>query len=76
MRDEEKCIASGLDPKRVASIARRISKAMIEARSMRLILFGGSGTGMLRIVGGGAQNNVAVLDPCSSYEGGDGGDVH
>lgn len=72
--NKDACERFGLDESKVASIARRISKAMIEAQAMGLIIFGGSGSGVLRKSGGGAQNNVANLD--GNYDGGDGGDEY
>ena len=70
--DEDKCSEFGLDPKRVASIARRITKAAMEAHSIGLVVFGGSGSGSLRISGRGVSGSVAYLD--GSFDGGDGGD--
>ena len=72
--DTDKCIEFGFDPKRVESIARRISKAATEAREMGIVVFGGAGTGVLRKMGGGCQNNVADLD--GRFDGGDGGDEY
>lgn len=45
---EDECAHAGLDPKRVASIARRLSAAARDAKSLGLIVFGGSGNGSLR----------------------------
>lgn len=45
---ENGCEVAGVDPKRVASISRRLAKAGAEARAMGLLVFGGSGTGSLR----------------------------
>lgn len=76
--DEELCKKFSLDPKKVASIARRISKAALEAEALGLEVFGGSGTGSLRYyaaeVKGPGHNDVASLDGC--FDGGDGGDVY
>jgi hypothetical protein len=74
--DEDKCERFGLDPSKVASIARRISRAGREAREMGITIFGGSGSGSLRYHRGGSvghQNIVAELD--GAFDGGDGGDV-
>jgi hypothetical protein len=74
--DEELCKSCGLDPKRVRSIATRISKAAKEADAMGLTVFGGS-TGSLRYsdvpLQGPGNSEVAILD--GSFDGGDGGDV-
>jgi hypothetical protein len=72
--DDDACDRFGLDRKRVASIARRLSKAAREAERIGLMVFGGSGHGVLRKIGGGAQNNVADLD--GYFDGGDGGDEY
>ena len=70
--DEERCEAAGLDPKRVASIARRISRAALESQAMGLKIFGGSGSGDLRLFSRGVSGVVATLD--GKFDGGDGGD--
>jgi hypothetical protein len=70
--DEDKCVELGIDPKRVRSITRRISKAAMDAHSIGLTVFGGSGTGSLRISGRGISGTVADLD--GVFDGGDGGD--
>lgn len=75
MVDEEKCAEYGLDPKAVASIANRISRAAKEAKRLGLTIFGGAGSGSLRYGGtdlGGHHTEVATLD--GSFDGGDGGD--
>jgi hypothetical protein len=70
--DDDKCNEFALDPKTIASIARRISKAAVEANALGLKVFGGSGSGTLRIFGKGTSGNVAMLD--GTFDGGDGGD--
>lgn len=72
--DEDRCAALGMDPDKVGSIARRLSRAATEARAIGLGVFGGSGRGSLRAFGGGSQNEVATLD--GSFDGGDGGDAY
>lgn len=73
MINEDRCVVMGLDPKKVASIARRISKVALEAQTMGLTIFGGSGTGTLRHWGEhGQEAEVADLD--GMFDGGDGGD--
>lgn len=75
--DEEKCLEHGLDTKRVASIARRLSRAAQEASDLGLTVFGGSGSGSLRVNDAdekGAAAEVAWLD--GFFDGGDGGDTY
>ena len=43
----DECRAAGLDPKKVESISRRMSKIAMEAESMGIVFFG-SGEGTLR----------------------------
>lgn len=45
---EDECERAGLDPIKVASIARRISAAAKDAKALGLTIFGGSGSGSLR----------------------------
>jgi len=75
--DEERCESFGLDSKRVASIARRLSRAATEARELGLTVFGGSGTGTLRFHrdGSSADIRAVVADLDGDFDGGDGGDV-
>ena len=70
--EDDKCNELGLDTKKVASIARRLSKAASEANKLGLVVFGGSGNGTLRVFGRGTSGIVAELD--GSFDGGDGGD--
>lgn len=74
--DEDKCREFGLDPKKVASIASRLSRAAREADALGLTVFGGTGSGSLRFARslrqGPAESEVALLD--GSFDGGDGGD--
>lgn len=69
--NEERCVEFGLDVKKVTLLARRISKAIVEANKMGLILFGGAGSADLR-KSGGSSGIVADLD--GRVDGGDGGD--
>lgn len=69
--NEAECLAAGLDPKRVESIARRINKAAKEAREMGLEVFGGSTAGTLRVIEPGAQLIVADMTG-GCWSGGDG----
>ena len=70
--DDDKCAELGCDVKKVASVARRLSKAAKEANVMGLKVFGGSGSGSLRVFNRGANGDVAILD--GVFDGGDGGD--
>ncbi len=76
--DEEACERFGLDVAKVRSIARRISKAAMEAEQMGLAVFGGSGTGTLRFMDaptqGPGHSEVAGLQ--GYFDGGHGGDVY
>lgn len=76
--DYELCEQFGLDPKRVLSIARRLSRAAVEARQMGMFVFGGSGDGSLRVTAAEIQgpgfSDVADLD--GTFDGGDGGDIY
>jgi hypothetical protein len=74
---EEECAFARLDAQRVASIARRISRAAEEARAMGLSVFGGSGNGTLRWHaehGNGpiTQGALVVAHLDGSFDGGDG----
>lgn len=75
MVNEDECRKAGLDIKKVASIARRISKAAREAEEIGIIIFGGSGSGSLRFNDKpdeleGRPLVLAYLDGC--IDGGDG----
>ncbi len=71
--NNERCESAGLDPKRIRSIARRLSRAAMQAQALGLIVFGGAGSGDLRLPGG-SQGILASLD--GSFDGGDGGDEY
>jgi hypothetical protein len=74
---EDECDRAGLDPKRVSSIARRLSSAAKDAKALGLTIFGGSGSGSLRWRGPDTNDYrtgplvVAHLDG-SNFDGGDG----
>lgn len=71
--DTDRCVAFGLDPKEVRAIARRLSRAAMDAKKLGLVVFGsGTGTGLLRLASGGMAGDVAELD--GHFDGGDGGD--
>jgi hypothetical protein len=75
--DEDRCEEFGLDPKKVASIAKRLSRAAREAEEMKLTIFGGSGSGSLRYhgEGRGVDTRSVVANLEGAFDGGDGGDV-
>lgn len=73
---KESILKVGLDPKKVQSIANRISRAAKEASEMGIVIFGGSGGGDLRIDDNpkNTQNRhliLATLDE-TCWDGGDG----
>lgn len=68
---EKECESSGLDQKKVESLAKRISKLAIEAHKLGLFIFGGSGSGTLRMHdGSGRPLIIAAID--GEFDGGDG----
>lgn len=73
---EDQCRKYNLDPERVASVARRVSRAAKEARAMGLVIFGGAGSGSLRAVSAGEDTGTRaeVADLGLGFDGGDGGD--
>ena len=70
--NETECEAAGVDPAKVESIARRLSKAAREAQAMGLTVFGGSGTGSLRFCDSDEKGNLVVADLDGVFDGGDG----
>ena len=73
--NEDECEAAGLDPKKVESIARRLSAAGREADKLGITIFGGSSSGSLRIHDKkGPQERALILADIDGYfDGGDGG---
>lgn len=74
---EEECERAGLDPTKVASIARRITNAAKEARALGLTIFGGSGSGSLRWHDPFENDHrkgalVVAHMPGGNFDGGDG----
>lgn len=74
---EEECIAAGLDPKRINDLARRLSTLAMESKKMGLTIFGGAGSGTLRINDKPHDANsrplvVAIMSE-GHWDGGDGG---
>lgn len=79
---EEECAAAGLDPKKVASIARRLDRAAKDAKALGLTVFGGTGSGTLRRSNSALGNRsgghvhcgpLIVANMDGSWDGGDGG---
>lgn len=72
------CDAAGIDPDKIRSIARRLSSAGRDARALGVTIFGGSGSGTLRIHQNPGDSTVGALvlaDLDGQYDGGDGGCV-
>ena len=75
MVNEDECIAAGLDPEAVRKIARRIERVARDAAKEGIMIFGGSGFGVLAPVddrGRGARLRLADLEG-GVWDGGDGG---
>lgn len=72
--NHEECNAASIDAKKVASIARRIEKAALEAESLGIQIFGGS-SGTLRFYRGMGMNERSLIlaDMSGNWSGGDGG---
>ena len=72
--DEESCLAAGVDPMKVESIARRLDKLGREADKMGLFIFGGSGSGTLRTQESYNNRNIVVASfgMGGEWDGGDG----
>lgn len=78
--NEAECLAAGLDPEAVRKVARRLATAARDARRMGLMVFGGAGSGSLRLLNselsgtgvGSGKLVVAYIDG-GTWDGGDGG---
>ena len=64
--------AAGLDPKKIASIARRIEKAALEAQKMGVQIFGGSTAGTLRFSDNECSGALILANMEGDWNGGDG----
>lgn len=60
--DPERCRAEGLDPEKVDRLAAKLSKLLAEADKMGLYLFGGSGSGTLRLKGQLRAGEIATVN--------------
>jgi len=69
--NEEECEKAGVDVRRVASIARRISRAALEAQTMGIQIFGGD-CGELRFDEGNNKGALKLASLDGSFDGGDG----
>ncbi|MEQ8504631.1 MAG: hypothetical protein RIB80_04845 [Rhodospirillales bacterium] len=69
----DECEAAGLDPDVVERIAKRLSKAALEADELGLTIFGGTGDGSLRFRERGSDHCLIVASLNGTFDGGDGG---
>jgi hypothetical protein len=69
--NEAECLAAGIDPRRVGSIARRIERAALEAQALGVQIFGGS-DGSLRYYGLDHSRPLILADMSGNWSGGDG----
>jgi len=70
--NEKECERANLDIKKIASIARRLSKAAKEASDMGITVFGGSGTGSLRFRESEDKKALILAYIDGDVDGGDG----
>ncbi len=72
MVNDEECKKAGLNVKEVTRIARGLSRYGKQASALGITIFGGAGTGTLRMDDGNQQNLIiAYID--GDIDGGDGG---
>jgi hypothetical protein len=64
-----------LDPKKVLSIARRLSTAAMESRNLGITVFGGSGNGTLRFDPRDGGGSLVIANLEGNFDGGDGQEV-
>ena len=74
MTDDAACERLGVDVRAVQRIERHLRSAVREAKAHGLCLFGAPGMLLIRLIGGGSQNNVAEVG--GPFDGGDGGDEY
>lgn len=73
---KKECEAGGVDPEKVRRLAMRLSRAGRDAHKMGITIFGGSGSGSLRIHDKphDVQGKALVLAELDGrFDGGDGG---
>lgn len=70
--NEDELDRAGLDRKKVESIARRLSRAALDARKLGLHVFGGSGNGSLRFNDDSGEPNLVIAHIDGPFDGGDG----
>jgi len=70
--EEDECIAAGVDLKKLESLANRMERLGIEADKLGVHIFGGSGTGNIRMLR--HEDAPLILYNCSHgcFDGGDG----
>ncbi|URC22859.1 hypothetical protein KASHIRA_02850 [Serratia phage vB_SmaM-Kashira] len=72
-RNEDECLAAGLDPKEVDKIARGLSRYGKMAKDLGISVFGGSGSGSLRFNQMNGKPELIVADLVGGiFDGGDG----
>ena len=73
----DECKAAGLDPKKVERVARGLSKWGKEAEKLGIYVFGGSGSGTLRLHDPEEPHHLIVADlACPLLWDGGAGDPH
>jgi hypothetical protein len=72
--NEDECAAAGIDPKKIASIARRIERAAVEARALGVQVFGGSGSASLRF-DDGERHMLILANIDGNWSGGCGAEM-
>lgn len=73
--NEEEIESVGLDPKKVLSLARRLSNAALEAQNLGIKIFGGSGNGTLRFDTNDGKAALVLAHMNGNFDGGDGQEV-
>lgn len=71
MINEKECRAAGLDPKEVERIARGLSRYAKQADALGMCVFGGSGTGTLRM-DDHVRGPLVLASLNGVFDGGDG----
>lgn len=71
--NEEECREAGLDPYYVGRIASRLESAAKDAGRMGLTVFGGTGSGDLRVYANDGKGSLICATMGGRWDGGDGG---